>query len=187
MSIIKKMIFICWLMLNFTFRKIYLKDYSGRKQSHIMLLYSQTTGQCNIRSYLCCSSLWSEPGIVRTSSWPWNKRITCPPRRYPIGQMRRLSFREGFLGNPYIYPVFVKEQSTLHLFSLWMILFSAEDVWLPFIKAKTLGYSPSAMLLPEQVGWTFHNVCMKDASTWMCPLEMDRCCERMNVAHWSTW
>lgn len=35
---------------------------------------------------------------------------------------------------------------------------------------------PSSMLLPEQMGWTFHRVCMKEASTWMLPLEMDKCC-----------
>lgn len=35
--------------------------------------------------------------------------------------------------------------------------------------------SPTAMLLEEQVGCTFHRVCMKDASTWMLPLEMERC------------
>lgn len=34
------------------------------------------------------------------------------------------------------------------------------------------------MLLPEQMGWTFHRVCMKEASTWMLPLEMDKCCRR---------
>jgi len=33
--------------------------------------------------YLCCASLCSDPGIVRLSSCPWNKRITCPPRRNP--------------------------------------------------------------------------------------------------------
>lgn len=32
------------------------------------------------------------------------------------------------------------------------------------------------MLLPEQMGWTFHRVCIKEASTWMLPLEMDKCC-----------
>ena len=36
-------------------------------------------------------------------------------------------------------------------------------------------YLPTATLLPEQVGWTFHNVCMKEASTWILPLDMDRC------------
>lgn len=34
------------------------------------------------------------------------------------------------------------------------------------------------MLLPEQMGWTFHRVCMKEASTWMLPLEMDKCCRK---------
>lgn len=37
---------------------------------------------------------------------------------------------------------------------------------------------PSSMLLPEQMGWTFHRVCMKEASTWMLPLEMDKCCRK---------
>lgn len=37
---------------------------------------------------------------------------------------------------------------------------------------------PTAMLLEEQVGWMFHRVCMKDASTWLLPLEMERCCKR---------
>lgn len=32
------------------------------------------------------------------------------------------------------------------------------------------------MLLPEQMGWTFHRVCIKEASTWMLPLEIDKCC-----------
>lgn len=34
---------------------------------------------------------------------------------------------------------------------------------------------PTAMLLDEQVGWTFHRVCMKEASTWMLSLEFERC------------
>lgn len=34
------------------------------------------------------------------------------------------------------------------------------------------------MLLPEQMGWTFHRVCMKEASTWILPLEMDKCCRK---------
>lgn len=36
---------------------------------------------------------------------------------------------------------------------------------------------PTAMLLEEQVGWTFHRVCMKEASTWMLPLHIERCCK----------
>lgn len=35
---------------------------------------------------------------------------------------------------------------------------------------------PSSMLLPEHMGWTFHRVCIKEASTWMLPLEIDKCC-----------
>lgn len=41
---------------------------------------------------------------------------------------------------------------------------------------STKNHRPSSTLLPEQVGWTFHSVCMKDTSTWMLPLDMDRCC-----------
>lgn len=39
------------------------------------------------------------------------------------------------------------------------------------------------MLLPEQMRWTFHRVCIKEASTWMLPLEIDKCCraDRMNT------
>lgn len=37
------------------------------------------------------------------------------------------------------------------------------------------------MLLPEQMGWTFHRVCMKEASTWMLPLEMDKCCRKEHI------
>lgn len=37
--------------------------------------------------------------------------------------------------------------------------------------------SPTAMFPDEQVGWMFHKVCMKEASTWVLPLEMDRCCD----------
>lgn len=37
---------------------------------------------------------------------------------------------------------------------------------------------PTAMLPEEQVGWMFHSVCMKDASTWLVPLAIERCCER---------
>lgn len=37
--------------------------------------------------------------------------------------------------------------------------------------------SPTAMLPDEQVGWMFHKVCMKEASTWVLLLEMDRCCD----------
>lgn len=40
---------------------------------------------------------------------------------------------------------------------------------------------PSSMLLPEQMGWTFHRVCMKEASTWMLPLEMDKCCRKEHI------
>lgn len=38
--------------------------------------------KCTI-TYLCCESFWSVDGIVKHSSWPWKKRTTCPPRRYP--------------------------------------------------------------------------------------------------------
>lgn len=38
------------------------------------------------------------------------------------------------------------------------------------------------------MGWTFHRVCMKEASTWMLPLEMDKCCrkegKRICSVHW---
>lgn len=44
--------------------------------------------------------------------------------------------------------------------------------------------APSSTLLPEQMGCTFHSVCMKDASTWMLPLDMDRCCGGMQVSLW---
>lgn len=37
---------------------------------------------------------------------------------------------------------------------------------------------PTAMLPDEQVGWMFHRVCMKEASTWVLPLEIERCCKR---------
>lgn len=36
---------------------------------------------------------------------------------------------------------------------------------------------PTAMLPEEQVGWMFHRVCMKEASTWQLPLAMERCCK----------
>lgn len=37
---------------------------------------------------------------------------------------------------------------------------------------------PTAMLPEEQVGWMFHRVCMKEASTWVLPLQIERCCKR---------
>lgn len=43
-------------------------------------------------------------------------------------------------------------------------------------KFKVCLVLPSSMLLPEQMGWTFHRVCIKEASTWMLPLEIDKCC-----------
>lgn len=39
---------------------------------------------------------------------------------------------------------------------------------------------PTARLTEEQVGWTFHRVCMKEASTWTLPLDIERCCKREN-------
>lgn len=39
--------------------------------------------------------------------------------------------------------------------------------------AKSLGSSPSSQ--PEQMGFMFHSVCMKEASTWSSPLAVDRC------------
>lgn len=65
--------------------------------SHVIIYISSlfSNQQCGLNSYLCCSSLWSEPGIVKTSSCPWNKRITWPPRRYPIQQKGKLLTREG--------------------------------------------------------------------------------------------
>lgn len=34
------------------------------------------------------------------------------------------------------------------------------------------------MLPAEQVGWMFHRVCIKEASTWMPPFEIERCWNR---------
>lgn len=49
---------------------------------------------------------------------------------------------------------------------------------LPFpVRTARFDSSPTAMLLDEQVGWMFHRVCMKEASTWVHPLEMERCCK----------
>lgn len=39
--------------------------------------------------------------------------------------------------------------------------------------AGGLGPSPSSQ--PEQMGFMFHSVCMKEASTWSSPLAVDRC------------
>lgn len=35
----------------------------------------------SLAAYLCISSLLSDPGMVKLSSWPWQRRITCPPTR----------------------------------------------------------------------------------------------------------
>lgn len=42
---------------------------------------------------------------------------------------------------------------------------------------------PTAMLPEEQVGWMFHRVCMKEASTWELPLAMERCCKKRSRLH----
>lgn len=38
---------------------------------------------------LCSSSLLSAPGMVKLSSWPWQRRITCPPVKNPKDSTRR--------------------------------------------------------------------------------------------------
>lgn len=40
-------------------------------------------GRMKLLTYLCWESFWSVDGIVRHSSWPWKRRTTCPPSRYP--------------------------------------------------------------------------------------------------------
>lgn len=67
-------------------------------KSHVFMIFFHCIWflwQYKGTSYLCCSSLWSEPGIVKTSSCPWNKRITWPPRRYPVGEKGKLLTRAG--------------------------------------------------------------------------------------------
>lgn len=39
---------------------------------------------------------------------------------------------------------------------------------------RSLESSPSSQ--QEQIGFIFHRVCMKEASTWSSPLAVDRCC-----------
>lgn len=38
-------------------------------------------------AYLCWESFWSVDSIVKHSSWPWKRRTTCPPSRYPIREL----------------------------------------------------------------------------------------------------
>lgn len=49
---------------------------------------------------------------------------------------------------------------------------------------------PTVMLPEEQVGWMFHRVCMKEASTCELPLQVDRCCKthrQRRVTRDSSW
>lgn len=46
-------------------------------------------------------------------------------------------------------------------------------MWEICLGARGLRLSPSSQ--PEEMGFMFHSVCMKEASTWSSPLAVDRC------------
>lgn len=75
-----------------------------------------------------------------------------------------------------LFKLYGLQNSSQHCLQVYLSLFLPEGISNDYVKSL-----PSSMLLPEQMGWTFHRVCMKEASTWMLPLEMDKCCRKEHI------
>lgn len=59
------------------------------------------------------------------------------------------------------------------------------SLWGPQFRGRRSGTSPSSQ--PEQMGFMFHSVCMKEASTWSSPLAVDRCWGQQGCGSQRRW
>lgn len=59
--------------------------------------------------------------------------------------------------------------------SLVCLSSNTEDLFWGSLSLEARGPGPSPSSQQEQMGFMFHSVCMKEASTWSSPLAVDRC------------